>query len=257
LDEEFVIDEGGGILRTQVWHYPSRVECIQCHTAAGGFALGFNTAQLNRDHDYDGMVTNQIAALSLAGYFNTNVTGIHTLRSLAHPTNQTVSVEYRARSYFAANCVQCHQPGGPAHGSLWDARITTTTANAGIVNGPLATSSDTNVHVITPGSLADSELLRRISIRGPGQMPPIDSTVVDTQAVALISAWITNDLPNHQSFEDWQIAFFGSTNAPDADPNADPDNDGANNRLENLTHSNPTNSLDFWAIGAALSNDMR
>ena len=58
LDEPFVIDEGGGILRTQVWHYPSQAECLQCHTAAGGLALGFNAAQLNREFDYSGTVTN-------------------------------------------------------------------------------------------------------------------------------------------------------------------------------------------------------
>ena len=40
LNETFVVDEGGGLLRTQVWRYPSRVECLQCHTAAGGYALG-------------------------------------------------------------------------------------------------------------------------------------------------------------------------------------------------------------------------
>src|SRR6185436_4174145 len=40
LDDTFVVNEGGSILRTQVWHYPSRVECLQCHTTAGGFALG-------------------------------------------------------------------------------------------------------------------------------------------------------------------------------------------------------------------------
>src|SRR6185436_18570860 len=100
LDEPLVVDNGGGILRTQVWHYPSQAECLQCHSAAGGLALGFNTAQLNRDFDYSGTVTNQITALSLAGYFNTNVTDIHSLRALAQPANTAVSLEYRVRSYL-------------------------------------------------------------------------------------------------------------------------------------------------------------
>jgi glucose/arabinose dehydrogenase/mono/diheme cytochrome c family protein len=254
-NDTFVINEGGGILRTQVWHYPSRVECLQCHTEAGGFALAFNTAQLNRDFDYGGTVTNEVAALSLAGYFTTNATDIHTLRSLAGSSNGNVSLEYRVRSYLSANCSQCHQPGGPAHGALWDARIGTITPNAGIINGPLfGGGSDTNKHVITPGSLTNSVLLTRISTRGPGQMPPIDSTVVDTQAVALISAWITNDLPAYQTFAQWQIAEFGSTNDPDAAASADPDTDGANNYLEYLTQTAPDDSLDFWAISADSSN---
>src|SRR5262249_41993338 len=53
LDESLVVDDGGTV-RTQVWHYPGRNECLICHTAptAGGQALGFNTPQLNRDFAY-------------------------------------------------------------------------------------------------------------------------------------------------------------------------------------------------------------
>jgi uncharacterized repeat protein (TIGR03806 family) len=255
-NETFVIDEGGGILRTQVWEYPSRVACMICHAPAGGFALGFNTAQLNRDFDYGGTVTNQIAAFSHTGYFTTNVPDIHTLRALAHPADESVSLEYRARSYLTANCMQCHQPSATTP-TVWDARLITSTANAGLVNGALINSGDdTNNRVLVPGNLTNSMLLTRIATRGPGQMPPLTTSLVDTQAVALIAAWITNDLPSFQTFADWQLAWFGATNSPDAGPLADPDGDGANNRLESLTGTNPTNALDAWKISFVLSNDV-
>jgi len=254
-NEIFVLNEGG-ILRTQVWEYPSRVACIICHTPAGGFALGFNTAQLNRDFDYGGTITNQIAALSQAGYFTTNVPDLHTLRALAHPADDSVSLEYRVRSYLAVNCVQCHQPAGTAP-TLWDARLTTSTANAGLVNGALINSGDdANNRMLVPGNLSNSMLLSRIATRGPGQMPPLTTSLVDTQAVELIAAWITNDLPSFQFFADWQLAWFGATNSSDAGPLADPDGDGANNKLEALTGTNPTNSLDAWRILILLSNDV-
>ena len=48
LDEPIAVLDGG-IVRTQVWRYPSRSECLVCHTPAAGYALGFNTAQLNRN----------------------------------------------------------------------------------------------------------------------------------------------------------------------------------------------------------------
>ena len=80
--------------------------------------------------------------------------------------------------------------------------------------------------VVVPGSLGNSMLLSRISIRGPGQMPPIASALHDTNAINLVSEWITNALANYQSFADWQIAKFVSTNAPSAAPDADADNDG-------------------------------
>lgn len=253
LDEPLLVSDGGTV-RTQVWHYPGRAECIQCHTTAGGFAIGFNTPQMHRDYDYGGTVTNQLLALSQAGYFDTNVTGIHTLRALVHPANELASLEIRARSYLQANCGNCHQPGGPAQ-AMWDARITTTTADAGLVNGALINSGgNTNNRVLVPGSLTHSMLLTRLNTRGPGQMPPIGLTIVDTQGVALFAAWITNDLPGFQTFAQWQQAWFGSTNSPTAAASADPDGDGGDNELEFVTGTNPTNALDAWRVSARVSN---
>ncbi|MBE0542149.1 MAG: PQQ-dependent sugar dehydrogenase [Verrucomicrobia bacterium] len=254
LDEAFTINDGG-TLRTQVWRYPSRSECLACHTPQGGLALGFNTAQLNRDFDYHGTTTNQLEALRLAGYFSNEVTNRHLLPALAPATSETVSLEYRVRSYLAANCVSCHQPGGLVS-SLWDARISTPGPEARIINGLLHNNfGDSNHRVIAPGSLANSILFQRIANLGPGHMPPLATSVVDAEAVNLLAAWITNDLAGYQSFADWQIAYFDSTNAPNGGPDDDWDKNGASNYLEFLTGTNPTNALDGWRISIALSND--
>lgn len=254
LDETFVMDDGGGLVRTQAWHYPSRTECLICHTPQGGHALGFNTPQLNRDFDYNGATTNQIEALSLAGYFSTAVTNRHLLRRLASATNDIVSREYRVRSYLDANCVQCHQPGGTSQ-ALWDARLFTPGAQNGIVNGALLNNlGDPNNRVVVPGSIGSSLLLRRIANLGAGHMPPLATSVINTQAVQLLSAWITNDLAGYQSFADWQSVYFGSTNAANAQPLADPDDDSAVNYLEYLTTTGPTNAAAAWGIAIAQSN---
>jgi hypothetical protein len=219
----------------------------------GGLALGFNTAQLNRDFDYSGTTTNQIQALSLASYFSNAVSNRFLLRALAHATNDAVSLEYRARSYFAANCAQCHQPGGIIS-AFWDARIVTPGPQAGIINGPLNNNfGDTNNRVIVPGALANSVLFQRVANLGSGHMPPLATSVISTQAVTLLAAWITNDLPDYVGFPAWQANYFGATNGPAA-ALADPDADGAKNYLEYLTHTDPTNSLDAWQISIALSN---
>jgi len=64
-----------------------------------------------------------------------------------------------------------------------------------------------------------------------------------------VSEWITNGLANYQSFADWQVAFFGSTNLPAAAPDADPNSDGAINQLEYLVGNNPLLPGDAWRIG--------
>ncbi|MEO6034025.1 MAG: PQQ-dependent sugar dehydrogenase [Verrucomicrobiota bacterium] len=246
MDETFSINDGGTV-RTQVWHYPGRNECLVCHTPAAGYALGFNTAQLNRDFDY-GIVSNQIFALSDAGYFSSAVTNFQSLRAMAHATNSAVSREYRVRSYLAANCVQCHQPGGAAQ-AYWDARITTPLSQARIVNGALFNNGgNSNNAVIKPGSLSQSMLLTRISNLGAGHMPPLATTVLNTEAINLVSAWITNDLPSYKTFAEWQVFYFGSTNSPNATAQADPDGDGTPNDFEYLLGRNPTNSSDGWKM---------
>ncbi len=254
LDEAFTINEGG-TLRTQIWHYPGRSECLACHTPQGGLALSFNTAQLNRDHDYTGIFTNQLEALSGAGYFNNPLPNRHLLRSLAAATNAAVSLEYRARSYFAANCVQCHQPSGAAGLAMWDARIATPGPQTGIINGPLNNDfGNTNNRVIVPGSPSNSILLQRVANLGSGHMPPLATSVINTQAVQLLSAWITNGLAAYQSYPDWQLIYFSDTNAPAAAQLADPDGDGAKNYLEYLTATVPTNATTAWGISIAQSN---
>jgi len=249
LDEDLDV-QSEGETRTQTWHYPSRAECLKCHGTAGGFALGFNTPQLNRDSDYAGVGGNQIAALDRAGYFSSPVTGLHTLRALVAATNTAWSLEFRVRSYLAANCGQCHQPGTDCL-ARWDARISTPTAAAGIIGGRLVfpPAVNPNARVIEPGLAENSMLLFRLSTLGSSHMPPIATSVVNANAVALLGEWVTNGLANYQSFGDWQLASFGSSNQPTAAPDADPDGDGAPNQLEYLVGSNPLRGGDAWRIG--------
>src|SRR6185436_13558211 len=162
MDEEFAIQDGG-VTRNQVWHYPGRSECQACHTAVGGYALGFNTAQLNRNYSYARGTDNQLRALSQAGYFSAALDNLHSFRALAAATNNAWSLEYRVRSYLAANCAQCHQPGGLAVGT-WDARASTPLVQSGLINGTLLNNlGNPDNRVIKPGSLDLSVLLRRIS----------------------------------------------------------------------------------------------
>jgi mono/diheme cytochrome c family protein len=65
-DQAFAIRTPAGV-REQVWHYPSRAECMVCHSRAANYVLGLCTPQLNTAHDYGGCTDNQLRALEHAG----------------------------------------------------------------------------------------------------------------------------------------------------------------------------------------------
>src|SRR5438309_8411413 len=50
-------------------------ECTMCHTVTAKYALGVNTAQMNKDHDYGGVVANQLSTLEHLGVFDRKLPG--------------------------------------------------------------------------------------------------------------------------------------------------------------------------------------
>jgi hypothetical protein len=193
LEETFEIEEDG-VVRTQVWRYPSWAECLACHTDEGGLALGFNTFQLNREHDFGGEALNQLLAWSQAGYFETPVTSVQELDAMVDTQDTSAAMDHRVRSYLAVNCSYCHQPGGPALG-FWDGRFSTPLQEAGIVGGLLVNDfGDASNRVIKPGSVEESMILRRISSFEEGHMPPLATSELNQAAIDLLREWVTETL---------------------------------------------------------------
>jgi uncharacterized repeat protein (TIGR03806 family) len=190
-DAAFAVVDNG-VAQTQTWHFPSRAECLACHTPAGGHALTFNTRQLNREHLFPGGPANTIAALAGAGYLDTRAPPpAASLPALASATDGQASLESRARAYLDVNCAQCHQPGGTALGS-WDARASIPLSLTRIINGALVENGgDAANRVVVPGDPAHSRILQRMAVRGAGQMPPIGTTIRDAAGERLLDAWIS------------------------------------------------------------------
>ncbi|MBL9136421.1 MAG: PQQ-dependent sugar dehydrogenase [Verrucomicrobiales bacterium] len=249
MDEVFTItDPGGGVVRTQVWHYPGRGECLRCHTPAAGWALGFNTQQLLRTAAGSAGDTNQIQALAAAGYLLNAPQPWEPLRALAPATDETASVEWRVRSWLDANCASCHLPGGTALGA-WDARASTPLSATGLIDGLLDNDEgDVLNRLIVAGSVAHSMVHTRIRRSGEGRMPPLASQVLDDRASEILSRWITNSLPSWKSFESWQRDHFADPNADMAGPDYDADGDGAANHLEYLTGTDPRDPAEVWSV---------
>jgi glucose/arabinose dehydrogenase len=61
----------GGV-RKQTWHYPSRTECMVCHSRAANFVLGLTEVQMNKFHDYGSVTENQLTVLARLGVLQLN-----------------------------------------------------------------------------------------------------------------------------------------------------------------------------------------
>ena len=178
--------------RIQHWFYPGRQDCLTCHTTAAGGVLGVKTRQLNGNYTYpNGVTDNQLREWSHLGLFDATLTKpqIAHLEKLVAVTDKHASLEWRVRSYFDANCSQCHRPGGAE--AFFDARFDTPLAKQGIINGPVANPLGIpGAKIVVPDDLNRSILLHRISVLGEEQMPPLARNVDDTNGIQTVAQWI-------------------------------------------------------------------
>lgn len=175
------------------WEYPSRSECMHCHTQSAGHVLGIRTHQLNCEFAYteDSEKKNQLLTLSenwlLSEKLSEELLG-SLLKSYAID-DQTAPLADRVRSYLDTNCSQCHQPGGVYAG--FDGRYTTPLDKQGIVNSkPIRNYGIEGQALIKPGQLDKSILLQRVHSLGEEKMPPIGKNIIDAKAVDVIKEWV-------------------------------------------------------------------
>ncbi len=194
---------------SQPYYFPSRVDCMACHTKAEGFVLGLTTRQMNHTLHYHGETPNQIEYLSGLGLFtepvknpgglenfpnwrfgNFNRSGDenHTESTLELPN---VEASLLARAWLEVNCAPCHRPEGIAPGDR-DMRWHTPLPKMNLVrqqplHGQMTPPAGS---VLTPGEPALSELLIRAAHRGVRQMPPLGSKVIDPRGIEVLRRWI-------------------------------------------------------------------
>jgi uncharacterized repeat protein (TIGR03806 family) len=190
-----LVAEGGdsGSYAAQVWNFPSRGQCLQCHTSITGRALGLNTRQFNGSHSYaaTGRSDNQLRTLNYIGVFSSDIGEAGQYAAMPNPTDATASLEARARSWLDTNCSMCHQPNGSTPISDMDLRYTTSLAGMNIVGTDAAATS--GVKRIAPGDPAGSDLWQRMQSTEPSRrMPPVGVQLIDQEAVELLSGWITS-----------------------------------------------------------------
>ena len=217
-DAVFEVVDADGSKRQQKWRFPSRSECMVCHSRAAVYLLGLSTAQFNKVHDYGDIKAEQLRVLDYLGVLNAPLEpkkkGEKTddaakskaaflaklgtkppekLQKLVNPYDSKRDLNARARSYLHANCAQCHVEAGGGNAQM-NLEFRTTGEKFGVIDAkPLHDKFGIKAaRIVAPGDPDRSVLLHRVNKRGSGQMPQLATFNVDQQAVELLREWIVN-----------------------------------------------------------------
>ncbi len=210
LDVEFTIKTQAGT-RQMPWHYPSRAECMVCHSRAAGFVLGLSTGQMNRDFEHSPYhpqsragdqqekatslkqkkpAENQLAMLERLGLIKLPKPP-EELERLVNPYDPGEKLEARAKSYLHSNCAICHVDAGGGNSQIQLEYAVELDKMKLIDALPVHDKFGLDeARLVSPGHPERSVLLHRMSKRGRGQMPQLATTLVDHAAVELMTEWI-------------------------------------------------------------------
>jgi uncharacterized repeat protein (TIGR03806 family) len=181
------------VVGSQTWQYPSRGECMTCHTAIANRTLGPEIAQLNRTLAYpSGVTSNQLETLAGLGFLSAPLSNITANLPRLESPSGTGPLDLRARSYLHSNCSNCHR--NQAVQGPHDLRYSlpfrnTNTCGVAPTNGNLGVAGSL---IVAPADPSRSIISLRMHALNSSRMPPLGSSVVDTQGTALIDAWINS-----------------------------------------------------------------
>ncbi len=220
LDRAYTIKTATG-QREQNWHFPSRAECMVCHSRAANFTLGLCEIQMNKDHTYpNGRTDNQLRVLEHLGLLNVGWSGevpapkdaaerqqpnqrepkstgmLHVppsgLKKLVDPYDKAQLLDARAKAYLHVNCSTCHVEAGGGNAQMQLDFPTAWDKMRLIDTKPVHQTFDLrDAKLIAPGAPERSVVIHRIGNRGPntGQMPPLATSRVDVAGVELLTEW--------------------------------------------------------------------
>lgn len=177
---------------SQIWHYPTRGQCLDCHTQYGGRSLGPSTRQLDSEFGYADGTLNQLDKLGQLGLFDAPPKDLP-----AYPDpfgdDSPETLEQRARSYIHTNCAICHRPGGEF--STVDMRFPTAFESTNLCDQSEHDTELVPKYRIVPGDPSLSAMSFRMHVLDDPpevRMPKLGSTVVDEQGAKLIDDWISS-----------------------------------------------------------------
>lgn len=176
----------------QKWIYPSRAECMTCHTEAAGRTLGLEASQLNGDLVYTSTnrISNQLATWEHLNLFTEPIGDIDSIDALSAPFGSD-PLEQRAESYMHTNCSNCHRPDHDLRVDF-DLRYGVDLSERGICE-TTPVGNDLGIDnsvLLAPGDADRSVIYLRSIRRDSAGMPPLGSARVDDSGTALLRSYI-------------------------------------------------------------------
>ncbi|MEO1258373.1 MAG: PQQ-dependent sugar dehydrogenase [Bacteroidota bacterium] len=194
--KEFDIYENGTYSFTQTWNYPSRDQCLTCHTPNAKYVLGVNTHQLNGEIFYPeaNREINQLEYLKQYNVFRQDPGNINDLPKSAPIHDESRNLDDRIKSYLDANCSSCHRPDGINTVNM-DFRYSTPFKLKNLISAPTQSeASNQNLLIVEPGSHLNSELWIRDASLAENRMPPLAHNLIDEEYIDALVEWI-DELP--------------------------------------------------------------
>jgi uncharacterized repeat protein (TIGR03806 family) len=184
--------DGSG--KQQQLHYliPDVNQCKNCHNRNDTFVpLGIVARQLNNPD-----MPNQLMQWEHSGILAGVTTSFEQMERLVDYSDNSNSLESRARSYLDANCAHCHSSEGSARTSGLHLDYHESNPHAwGVMKSPVAAGRGSGglQYNIVPGKPQQSILLYRMESSDPGvRMPEINRQLSHEEGIALIKDWIRN-----------------------------------------------------------------
>jgi mono/diheme cytochrome c family protein len=186
---------------------PAQTDCAACHGTARPGPLGFTALQLSPDRDPNAIhgESLQPGMITLATLFDEGLIDGISRDVLANPPRVATS-NPRTRTvlgYLSANCGSCHNGRGEiaALGPILredDLLRDADAVAARLVNQPTKWQIQGRTEgsvLVDPKMPEQSALLARLRSRSPSsQMPPLGTVLRDSDAVQVVSDWISRDL---------------------------------------------------------------
>ncbi len=183
------------------YQIPTFGQCSTCHKGedANGTALitpiGLKARHLNKIINHNGSDINQLTLWNNLGVITGLPENLAVIDTAPNWRDESVNIEQRAKAYLDINCAHCHTDGGA--GALSGLRMEYWRKEIDYLHGVCNGSQGWRVggFDIWPGRAEISHIPMRMGLTAAkDRMPPIGRSLVENEAIALISEWI-NTMP--------------------------------------------------------------